>query len=168
MLCNRMDSLDEQAGPDLKPNAIDFRIASASFAPQRKRTPRSWSRLRGTTEQRSRPLRTIGGLLRLGNDRFFRFPDAWGRGALLRAGTIQGSGWKVLPHAVAQSNSQSGPEIHPRPGTDSGDLVALVMPRTPHCAGGVTRQGPGLILASDDAQHAPLDSPALQRPLRPA
>lgn len=167
-LCNRMDSLDEQAGADLKPNAIDFRIVSASCAPQRKLTPKTWSTLRGTTENRCSPPRTIGGLLRFGSDRFFRFPDAWGRVALLRTGTIQGSGWNVQPHAVAQSISQIGPAIHPRRGAGSGDLVATVMPRTAHCAGGVTHQGPGLILTSGDAQHAPLDSPALQRPLRPA
>jgi hypothetical protein len=145
-LCNRMDSPEEQAGPDLKANAIDFRIASTSFAPQRKLTPKSWSTLRGTTEHRSRPLRTIGGLLRFGSDRFFRFPDAWGRVALWGTGTIQGRRWNVQPHAVAQSISQIGPVILPRRGAGSGDLVATVMPRTAHCAGGVTRQGPSLIL----------------------
>ena len=74
---NRMDSFDEQAVPDLKSEAIDFRAASEFFAPYRHLTPQAWSTLRVTTEHQGRQVPTIGGLLLFGKDRFARFPDAW-------------------------------------------------------------------------------------------
>jgi predicted HTH transcriptional regulator len=74
---NRMDSFDEQAVPDLKSEAIDFRAASEFFAPYRQLTPQAWSTLRVTTEHQGRQVPTIGGLLLFGKDRFARFPDAW-------------------------------------------------------------------------------------------
>ena len=83
---NRMDSFDEQAVPDLKSEAIDFRAASEFFAPYRHLTPQAWSTLRVTTEHQGRQVPTIGGLLLFGKDRFARFPDAW-----IQAGRFAGS-----------------------------------------------------------------------------
>lgn len=83
---NRMDSFDEQAIPDLKSEAIDFRAASEFFAPYRQLTPKAWSTLRVTTVHQGRQVPTIGGLLLFGKDRFARFPDAW-----IQAGRFAGS-----------------------------------------------------------------------------
>src|SRR5664279_121243 len=83
---NRMYSFDEQAIPELKSEAIDFRAASESFAPYRKMTSQAWSTLRITTEHQGRQVPTIGGLLLYGKDRFARFPDAW-----IQAGRFAGS-----------------------------------------------------------------------------
>ncbi|MCC6366237.1 MAG: hypothetical protein IT165_22185 [Bryobacterales bacterium] len=81
-----MDSFDEQAIPDLKSEALDFRSASEFFAPYRKLTPKAWSTLRVTTEHQGRQVPTIGGLLLFGKDRFSRFPDAW-----IQAGRFAGT-----------------------------------------------------------------------------
>ena len=77
-------TFDEQAIPDLKSEAIDFRAASEFFAPHRQLTTQAWSTLRVTTEHQGRQVPTIGGLLLFGKDRFARFPDAWIRPAALR------------------------------------------------------------------------------------
>ena len=74
---NRTESFDEQAIPDLKSEAIDFRAASDLFAPYRRLTSQSSSTLRITAEHQGRRVPTIGGLLLFGTDRFSRFPDAW-------------------------------------------------------------------------------------------
>ncbi|MBL8291156.1 MAG: putative DNA binding domain-containing protein [Bryobacterales bacterium] len=83
---NRMDSFDEQAIPDLKSEAIDFRAASEFFEPYRRLTPKAWSTLRVTTEHQGHQVPTIGGLLLFGKDRFSRFPDAW-----IQAGRFAGT-----------------------------------------------------------------------------
>lgn len=105
---NRMDSFDEQAIPDLKSEAIDFRAASELFAPYRQLTSRSWSTLRITTEHQGRQVPTIGGLLLFGKDRFGRFPDAW-----IQAGRFAGTNrarlldsvqiHSLLPHAAEEA-----------------------------------------------------------------
>ena len=74
---NWMNSFDEQAVPDLKSEAIDFRAASESFAPYRQMTAQAWTTLRIVTEHQGRQVPTIGGLLLFGKDRFARFPDTW-------------------------------------------------------------------------------------------
>jgi len=74
---NWRTTFDEQAIPDLKSEAIDFRAASELFAPYRQLTAQAWSTLRVTTEHQGRQVPTIGGLLLFGKDRFARFPDAW-------------------------------------------------------------------------------------------
>jgi predicted HTH transcriptional regulator len=83
---NRMDWFDQQAIPDLKSEAIDFRAASGFFAPYRQLTPQAWSTLRVITKHQGRRVPTIGGLLLFGKDRFARFPDAW-----IQAGRFSGS-----------------------------------------------------------------------------
>lgn len=92
---NRMDSFDEQAIPDLKSEALDFRAASEFFAPYRRVTPKAWSTLRVTTEHQGRQVPTIGGLLLFGKDRFSRFPDAW-----IQAGRFAGTGRAHLVDAA--------------------------------------------------------------------
>jgi ATP-dependent DNA helicase RecG len=80
---NWMNSFDEQAIPDLKSEAIDFRAASEPFAPYRQMTAQAWTSLRIVTEHQGRQVPTIGGLLLFGKDRFAWFPDAGSRrGAL--------------------------------------------------------------------------------------
>lgn len=74
---NWTTAFDEQALPDLKSAAIDFRAASELFAPYRRLTAQAWSVLRITTEHQGRQVPTAGGLLLFGKDRFARFPDAW-------------------------------------------------------------------------------------------
>jgi ATP-dependent DNA helicase RecG len=81
-----MNSFDEQAIPDLKSEAIDFRAASESFAPYRQMTAQAWTTLRIVTEHQGRQVPTIGGLLLFGKDRFARFPDAW-----IQAGRFAGT-----------------------------------------------------------------------------
>ena len=83
---NWMNSFDEQAIPDLKSEAIDFRAASESFAPYRQMTAQAWATLRIVTEHQGRQVPTIGGLLLFGKNRFARFPDAW-----IQAGRFAGT-----------------------------------------------------------------------------
>ena len=83
---NWMNSLDERAIPDLKPEVLDFRAASELFAPYRKLTSQAWNTLLIVTEHQGRQVPTIGGLLLFGKDRFARFPDAW-----IQAGRFAGT-----------------------------------------------------------------------------
>jgi ATP-dependent DNA helicase RecG len=83
---NWRTKFDEQAIPDLKSEAIDFRAASELFEPYRQLTAQSWSTLRITTEHQGRQVPTVGGLLLFGKDRFARFPDAW-----IQAGRFAGT-----------------------------------------------------------------------------
>ena len=83
---NRMNSFDEQAIPDLKSEAIDFRAASELFAPYRQITSQAWKTLRIVTEHQGRQVPTVGGLLLFGKNRFARFPDAW-----IQAGRFAGT-----------------------------------------------------------------------------
>jgi predicted HTH transcriptional regulator len=105
---NRMDSFDEQAIPEMKSEAIDFRVASELFAPYRQLSSQSWSTLRITTEHQGRQVPTVGGLLLFGKDRFARFPDAWiqagrfagtNRARLLDSAEIR----SVLPRAAEEA-----------------------------------------------------------------
>ena len=83
---NWMSSFDEQAIPNLKSEAIDFRAASELFAPYRQVASQAWNTLRILTEYQGRQVPTIGGLLLFGKDRFARFPDAW-----IQAGRFAGT-----------------------------------------------------------------------------
>ena len=79
---NWMNSFDEQAIPDLKSEAIDFRAASALFAPYRQMTTQAWIALRIVTEHQGRQVPTIGGLLLFGKDRFARIQQRSARSCL--------------------------------------------------------------------------------------
>jgi ATP-dependent DNA helicase RecG len=59
---NWMSSFDEQAIPNLKSEAIDFRAASELFAPYRQLNSQAWNTLRVVTEYQGRQVPTIGGL----------------------------------------------------------------------------------------------------------
>lgn len=55
---NWMNSFDEEPIPELKSEAIDFRVASELFAPYRKLTTREWNTLRIITEHQGRQVPT--------------------------------------------------------------------------------------------------------------
>jgi predicted HTH transcriptional regulator len=83
---NWRTAFDERAIPDLKSEAIDFRVASELFAPYRQLTAQAWNTLQIVTEHQGRRVPTIGELLLFGKDRFARFPDAW-----IQAGRFAGT-----------------------------------------------------------------------------
>jgi predicted HTH transcriptional regulator len=83
----RQESFDEQPVPELSSEAIDFRVASESFAAVRKLRRADLRTLRLMTKHQARETPTIGGLLLFGRerDRRERFPDAW-----IQAGRFRG------------------------------------------------------------------------------
>jgi predicted HTH transcriptional regulator len=58
---NWRSAFDEQAIPDLKSEAIDFRDASELFAPYRQLTAQAWRTFRITAEHQGRQVPTVGG-----------------------------------------------------------------------------------------------------------
>ncbi|SPF50246.1 putative transcriptional regulator with HTH domain [Candidatus Sulfopaludibacter sp. SbA4] len=70
-------SFDEQPIPELKPEALDFRVASELFAHLRKLSPAAFRTLRATTRYQEHDVPTVGGYILFAKDRFDRFPDAW-------------------------------------------------------------------------------------------
>jgi ATP-dependent DNA helicase RecG len=83
---SRNEAFDEQAIPDLNPEAIDFRAASESFAGVRKLRKADLRTLRLTVDYQGHEVPTVGGVLLFGSDREERFPDAW-----VQAGRFEGS-----------------------------------------------------------------------------
>jgi ATP-dependent DNA helicase RecG len=73
----RGDAFDEQPIPELDSGAIDFRLASESFAPVRRFARRDLETLRLVVRHQDRLVPTVGGLLLFGSERLSRFPDAW-------------------------------------------------------------------------------------------
>ncbi|MCC6867420.1 MAG: putative DNA binding domain-containing protein [Burkholderiales bacterium] len=73
----RGESFDEQAMPDLDSEAIDFRVASESFAPVRRLQRKDLETLRLVAGYQRRFVPTIGGVLLFGKDMGRHFPDAW-------------------------------------------------------------------------------------------
>lgn len=73
----RGDAFDEQPIPELDSQAIDFRVASESFAPVRKLARKDLESLKLVARYQGRLVPTVGGLLLFGADRLSRFPDAW-------------------------------------------------------------------------------------------
>jgi predicted HTH transcriptional regulator len=89
------ESFDERPLPDLDSEAIDFRVASESFAPVRKLARRDLATLRLVTTHQGRTVPTVGGLLLFGRDRERRFPDAW-----IQVGRFAGTDkTRILDHA---------------------------------------------------------------------
>jgi len=82
----RGEAFDEQPLPELDSEAIDFRVASESFAGVRKLRPRDLETLRLLTAHQGRKVPTVGGVLLFGRDREHRFPDAW-----IQAGRFDGT-----------------------------------------------------------------------------
>ena len=71
------ESFDEWPMPEVNSEAVDFRVASESFAPVRKLTRRHLESLRLLTPYQGRLVPTVGGMLLFGPDRLDHFPDAW-------------------------------------------------------------------------------------------
>ena len=82
----RGDAFDEQPVPELDSEALDFRVASESFAPVRTLSRRDLETLRLVVTHQGRTVPTVGGLLLFGRDRLARFPDAW-----IQAGRFSGT-----------------------------------------------------------------------------
>jgi predicted HTH transcriptional regulator len=79
------ESYDEEALPDLDSEAIDFRVASESFASRRKLKRADLETLRLLTRHQGRKVPTVGGMLLFGRERERHFPDAW-----IQAGRFSG------------------------------------------------------------------------------
>jgi predicted HTH transcriptional regulator len=73
----RGEAFDEQPMPDLDSEALDFRVASESFAPVRRLRRGDLETLRLVTDHQGRKVPTVGGVLLFGRDRERHFPDAW-------------------------------------------------------------------------------------------
>ena len=71
------ESFDEWPMPEVNSEAVDFRVASESFAPLRKLTRGNLESLRLLTPYQGRLVPTVGGMLLFGRDRLDHFPDAW-------------------------------------------------------------------------------------------
>jgi ATP-dependent DNA helicase RecG len=98
----RGEGFDEQPLPDLDSEALDFRVASESFAPVRKLVRRDLETLRLVTAHQGRTVPTVGGMLLFGRDRdrARHFPDAW-----IQAGRFQGSDRsRILDRAELRSH----------------------------------------------------------------
>ena len=80
------ESFDEGALPTLDSEAVDFRVASESFAPMLTLTRGNLQTLRLLTPHQGRLVPTVGGILLFGTDRLTHFPDAW-----IQAGRFAGA-----------------------------------------------------------------------------
>ena len=70
-------SFDEDPLPELDSEAIDFRVASESFADIRKLRRGDLRTLRILTDYQERLVPTVGGIIMFGAHRLDLFPDAW-------------------------------------------------------------------------------------------
>ncbi len=80
------ETFDEWPMPEVNSEAIDFRLASESFAPVRKLRRRNLETLRLLTPHQGRLVPTVGGMLLFGAERLDHFPDAW-----IQAGRFAGT-----------------------------------------------------------------------------
>ena len=80
------ESFDEGPLPVLDSEAVDFRVASESFAPALTLTRGNLQTLRLVTPHQGRLVPTVGGILLFGTDRLAHFPDAW-----IQAGRFAGT-----------------------------------------------------------------------------
>ena len=71
------ESFDEWPMPEVNSEALDFRVASESFAPVRKLARGNLENLRLLTPHQGRLVPTVGGMLLFGRNRLDHFPDAW-------------------------------------------------------------------------------------------
>jgi predicted HTH transcriptional regulator len=81
----RGEAYDEQTMPEFDSEALDFRVASESFAPVRKLGPADLETLRLVARYQGRKVPTVGGMLLFGKHRERLFPDAW-----IQAGRFRG------------------------------------------------------------------------------
>ena len=80
------EAFDEGPLPALDSEAVDFRVASESFAPALTLTRGNLQTLRLVTPHQGRLVPTVGGVLLFGTDRLAHFPDAW-----IQAGRFAGA-----------------------------------------------------------------------------
>lgn len=71
------DSFDRQAIPELNSEAIDFRVASELFSPERKLTHSDLLTMDILTHHQKKKVPTIGGMILFGKERLKYFPDSW-------------------------------------------------------------------------------------------
>lgn len=71
------ETFDERPLPDFDSEALDFRLASESFAPVRRISRRHLETLGLVTSYQGRRVVTVGGMLLFGRGRLAPFPDAW-------------------------------------------------------------------------------------------
>jgi len=81
----RGEAYDEQAMPEFDSEALDFRVASESFAPVRRLGRADLETLRLVAKHQGRKVPTVGGILLFGKQRERVFPDAW-----IQAGRFRG------------------------------------------------------------------------------
>ncbi len=116
----RGESFDEQPMLDVDSEALDFRVASESFAPVRTLHRRDLATLRLTTDYQGRQVPTNGGLLLFGNERERVFPDAW-----IQAGRFNG---------VDKSTILDHVELRSLPITAISEAIAFVEKHAHHGA----------------------------------
>ncbi len=80
------ETFDEWPMPEVNSEAVDFGLASESFAPVRKLRRRHLETLRLLTLHQGRLVPTVGGMLLFGRERRDHFPDAW-----IQAGRFAGT-----------------------------------------------------------------------------
>jgi predicted HTH transcriptional regulator len=80
------ESFDERPLPEIGSEALDFRLASESFAPVRRISRKHLETLGLVAPYQGRLVPTVGGILLFGRDRLSRFPDAW-----IQAGRFTGT-----------------------------------------------------------------------------
>ena len=80
------ESFDQWPMPEVNSEALDFRVASESFAPVRKLRRGNLETLRLLTRHQGRLVPTVGGILLFGRERLDHFPDAW-----IQAGRFAGT-----------------------------------------------------------------------------
>ena len=89
------EAFDEWPMSEVNSEALDFRLASESFAPVRKLTRRNLETLRLLVPHQGQLVPTVGGMLLFGRDRLDHFPDAW-----IQAGRFAGRDKAtILDHA---------------------------------------------------------------------
>ena len=81
----RGEAYDEQTMPEFDSEALDFRVASESFAPVRRLGRADLETLRLVAKHQGRKVPTVGGMLLFGKHRERLFPDAW-----IQAGRFRG------------------------------------------------------------------------------
>ncbi len=118
----RGEAYDEQTMPEFDSEALDFRVASESFASVRRLGRADLETLRLVAKHQGRKVPTVGGMLLFGKERERVFPDAWIQAGRFRgvdkthiADSVQIKGHPVqaVEEAIAfvQKHSSRGMEI---------------------------------------------------------
>jgi predicted HTH transcriptional regulator len=105
-------SYDELPFPELDSEAIDFRVASESFAEVRALRKTDLETLRMLTTHQGRIVPTVGGVILFGKQRELYFPDAW-----VQAGRFAGTDRSRIADSV---------EIRSYPSLAVEDVIAFV------------------------------------------